>query len=244
MQNNSTKTLKRICELYGNLPGSLSKRAFFSPLCWDGSSTHQITSCYWQYVGSAWSHLHSPCRVSDVTVKCLVSEDCRLPCKFQPDGEVSVEWFRQDVMIYKFEHDDDDDDDNSSSEERGELEQFAGRISMFPALASRGNATLVLKRSGLKDRGPYRCHVKTSKGEHNANVILRVEGEFNLISVELVIFMVYSNYSLYLIHVCWRHSRKKILVQNNMTILFNYLFHDLMTWQYDLITTLSFKKIH
>lgn len=100
-----------------------------------------------------------------------------LPCRFQPDSEVNIEWFRQDAIVYKFEQDDDDDDDDDSSEEHVEHEQFAGRVSIFPPLVSRGNATLILRKSSLKDRGTYRCHVKTSKGEHNAKVILKVEGK-------------------------------------------------------------------
>uniref|UniRef100_A0A8D3AKW0 Ig-like domain-containing protein n=1 Tax=Scophthalmus maximus TaxID=52904 RepID=A0A8D3AKW0_SCOMX len=92
-----------------------------------------------------------------VTVTCSVSEDCVLPCSFPPAGEETVEWFRQDEHL--------------------DHQQLGGRASVFPHLISRGNATLILRRSGLKDRGTYRCHVRTASGEHNAKVILKVEGE-------------------------------------------------------------------
>lgn len=112
-----------------------------------------------------------------------------LPCSFQAGNKEIIEWFRQDVVIYKFERDkkkDDDDDDDSdedddSSEEHlehFEHEQLAGRATIVPHLISRGNATLILRRTVLKDRGTYRCHVNTTKGQHNAKVILKVEGEF------------------------------------------------------------------
>ena len=117
--------------------------------------------------------------VSDVLVTCRVSEECALPCNFQPGGEETVEWFRQDTVVYKFErNDNDDDDDESSSTEHVKHVQLSGRASVSARQVSHGNATLILRRSGLKDRGTYRCHVHTSEGEHNAKVILKVEGEF------------------------------------------------------------------
>lgn len=119
-----------------------------------------------------------------------MSEDCLLPCSFRPSSKDTITWFRQDVVVYKLERDDDndddddeddddEDDDDSSSKEHFEHEQLAGRASMFPRLLSRGNARLLLRRTGLKDRGTYRCHVTTSEGEHNAKVILKVEGELS-----------------------------------------------------------------
>lgn len=139
------------------------------------------------------------CNVSDVAVTCFVSEECTLPCSFKPDSKETVEWFRQNELVYKFkhetkvanhddsddsddddDHDDDHDDDEDSSEEHFEHEKVAGRASIFPHLISNGNATLILRSCGLKDRGTYRCHVKTSTGEHNAKVIVKVEGEFEM----------------------------------------------------------------
>lgn len=108
-----------------------------------------------------------------VTVACYVAEECVLPCRFKPDSEVNIEWFRQDVMILKVEQ----DEENNSSEQRVLQEQFAGRVSISAPLVSRGDATLILKKSSLKDRGTYRCQVQTSEGEHNAKVILKVGGE-------------------------------------------------------------------
>uniref|UniRef100_A0A3P8SJV5 Ig-like domain-containing protein n=1 Tax=Amphiprion percula TaxID=161767 RepID=A0A3P8SJV5_AMPPE len=133
-----------------------------------------ISSCYVTLTYFLWSCRHVP----DVTVTCFISEECFLPCSFQPGGEETVEWFRQDVVVYKFERSDDDDDsDSSSSKEHVEHDQLAGRASVSPHLVTRGNATLVLRRSSLKDRGTYRCHVHTKRGEHTAKVILKVEGE-------------------------------------------------------------------
>lgn len=137
-----------------------------------------------------WIGLATQDKTPDVAVTCLVSEECILPCSFQPGGKEIIEWFRQDVVVYKFEReeeDDDDDDeaDSQSSEEHYEHEQLAGRATIFPHLVSRGNATLILRSSGLKDRGTYRCHVRTSQGEHNAKVIVKVEAPIRGLSLEL-----------------------------------------------------------
>ncbi|XP_069562918.1 HERV-H LTR-associating protein 2 [Brachyistius frenatus] len=135
-----------------------------------------------------WISFASPDKTPDVTVTCLVSEECALPCSFQPGSEETVEWFRQDVVVYKFEQqsdDEDDEDDDGSSKEHLKREQLGGRASILPHLVARGNATLVLRRSGLKDRGTYRCHVRTSTGEHNAKVILKVEAPVRGLFLEL-----------------------------------------------------------
>lgn len=99
-----------------------------------------------------------------------------LPCSFQPGSKETIQWFRQDTLLYKFERKEDDDDDEDSKEQF-EHEKFSGRLSVIPHLISNGNATLVLRRSDLKDRGTYRCQVHTEEGKHNAKVILKVEGE-------------------------------------------------------------------
>lgn len=136
-----------------------------------------------------WISFATQDKTPDVTVTCFVSEECVLPCSFQPGTEETIEWFRQDVVVYKFEREDDDedddDDDDDSSEEHFEHEQLAGRASIFPHLISRGNATLIIRGSGLKDRGTYRCHVRTSKGVHNAKVIVKVEAPIRGLSLEL-----------------------------------------------------------
>ncbi|XP_034416463.1 uncharacterized protein hhla2b.1 isoform X2 [Cyclopterus lumpus] len=74
---------------------------------------------------------------------------------------------------------------SSEEEEPFEHEHFAGRASVSRQWISRGNATLILRRSGLKDRGTYRCHVLTLQGEHNAKVIVKVAAPIQGLSLEL-----------------------------------------------------------
>uniref|UniRef100_A0A3Q3JZ51 Ig-like domain-containing protein n=1 Tax=Monopterus albus TaxID=43700 RepID=A0A3Q3JZ51_MONAL len=146
-------------------------------------SATQIVACF-----LLWISLSTQEKTPDVTVTCLVSEECRLPCSFKPGSEETIEWFRQDVVVYKFKRDDDDDDDSdddSSSKEHFEHKQLTERVSVSPHLVSSGNAILTIRRSSLKDRGTYRCHVHTSNGEHNARVILKVEAPIRGLSLEL-----------------------------------------------------------
>ncbi|KAM6907984.1 CD276 antigen [Lycodopsis pacificus] len=142
-------------------------------------SAIQSWACFLLWIGLATQD-----KTPDVIVTCVVSEECVLPCSFQPGSKETIEWFRQDVMVYKFERED-GDGGNSSEEEHFENEQFAGRASVFPDLISRGNATLTVQRSGLKDRGTYKCRVHTSQGEHNAKVIVKVEAPIRGLFLEL-----------------------------------------------------------
>ncbi|KAK9527436.1 hypothetical protein VZT92_013999 [Zoarces viviparus] len=147
----------------------------------------QTWACFLLWIGFATQD-----KTPDVTVTCVVSEECVLPCSFQPGSKETIEWLRQDVIVYKFEREDgdggddgDSDGDDSSEEEHFDKEQFAGRASVFPDFISRGNATLTVRSSGLKDRGTYKCHVHTSQGEHNAKVTLKVEAPIRGLSLEL-----------------------------------------------------------
>ncbi|XP_077480236.1 cell adhesion molecule DSCAML1-like isoform X2 [Stigmatopora argus] len=97
-------------------------------------------------------------RMQDETVTCVVSEQCHLPCTFPPAPNSSVRWFRQDVLM---------------------------PAGAFPATVEDGNATLVLGEAGLKDRGTYRCHVRSARGEHDARVVLKVEAPVRGLTLEV-----------------------------------------------------------
>ncbi|XP_057680371.1 CD276 antigen-like [Corythoichthys intestinalis] len=110
-------------------------------------------------------------KTADETVTCLVSKECHLPCTFPPAPNTSVRWFRQDILMYSF------------GQTPGQNQ--TGRAAGFLQMIEDGNATLVLKEVGLKDRGTYRCHVRTSQGKHNAKVVLKVEAPVQGLSLEL-----------------------------------------------------------
>ncbi|XP_071370310.1 HERV-H LTR-associating protein 2 [Centroberyx affinis] len=131
-------------------------------------------ACFLLWISSATQD-----KTPDAHVTCVFSEECVLPCSFQPGGEEEVQWFRQDVMVYSFQRDDD------GSEEQSEHEHYSGRASLLPHLVSHGNATLVLRGCGPKDRGRYRCHVRNSAGVHEAHVVVKVEAPVRALTLEL-----------------------------------------------------------
>ena len=114
---------------------------------------------------------------------CVIAEDCSLPCSFPPSGHDAVRWFRQDVAVLSFlsagseeeEEGDDEDKEEDEGEERGQ--RYDDRASVSPEQVAHGNATLVLRDCGPKDRGRYRCHVTTPEGTHESHVLVKVEGE-------------------------------------------------------------------
>ncbi|MED6263794.1 hypothetical protein CHARACLAT_008295, partial [Characodon lateralis] len=128
-------------------------------------------ACFLLWISSATAE-----NTPDVVVTCFNSEDCALPCTFQPGRNETVEWFRQDALLYRF--------DRNSSKESFNPDQLAERASISPQQISDGNATLILRRSDPKDRGTYRCHVQTSGGRHKAKVILKVEAPIRRLFLE------------------------------------------------------------
>uniref|UniRef100_A0A087XD37 Ig-like domain-containing protein n=1 Tax=Poecilia formosa TaxID=48698 RepID=A0A087XD37_POEFO len=106
-------------------------------------------------------------RTPDVAVICFNSEDCALPCSFQPGQNETVEWFRQGALLYRF--------DRNSSKDTFKAPHLAGRVFVSVQQISNGNASLILRRSAPHDRGMYSCHVQTSGGQHTTKVILKVE---------------------------------------------------------------------
>ncbi|XP_029978583.1 programmed cell death 1 ligand 1-like isoform X2 [Sphaeramia orbicularis] len=140
-----------------------------------------------------WIGLATQNKTPDVHVTCIISEECILPCSFKPGSKEVIQWFRQDEMVYTFQHgggkekeeEEGDDSEDNSSEEQPEAKQLLGRASIFPHLVSRGNATLILRDSGPKDRGKYRCHVRTAEGEYNMNVIVKMEAPIRGLILQL-----------------------------------------------------------
>ncbi|XP_072515217.1 HERV-H LTR-associating protein 2 [Salminus brasiliensis] len=110
-------------------------------------------------------------KIPDVHVTCIYSEDCILPCSFpSSDDKVLIQWYQQEELIYSFQEDEAEPDDSS--------------ISLFTDEVSNGNASLLLKDSRTKNRGRYKCTVKTSKTVEESYVIVKVEAPISRISIE------------------------------------------------------------
>ncbi|TSK98513.1 HERV-H LTR-associating protein 2 [Bagarius yarrelli] len=129
-------------------------------------------------------------------VSCQYSKDCVLPCSFTPAGEEEIRWFRHDVLIYTHPH-------------RAKSLQDE-RTSVPAAELSAGNASLLLQRCMLSDRGRYRCQV--DEGEKNRRlllVVLKVEAPIRVVNLEITRLSGYeevkcSTYDVYPApHVFW-----------------------------------------
>ncbi|KAI5620014.1 hypothetical protein C0J50_20319, partial [Silurus asotus] len=108
------------------------------------------------------------CLLSDVTVTCQYSEDCLLPCSFTPSGEDEVRWFKQDVQIYP---------------QTPNMENYRASVSV-PEL-SLGNASILLHRCDLNDRGRYRCQVKKKERTDYSFVTIRVEAPIRSVDIQM-----------------------------------------------------------
>ncbi|KAJ3611093.1 hypothetical protein NHX12_021109 [Muraenolepis orangiensis] len=158
------------------------------------------------FVGSATQD-----KTPDTHVTCVISEDCALPCAFQPSSHEVIRWFRgsvHEVLVHSFrsadsaEEEDGEDEEEDKEDEEGAEDgeeddgedepgpqkrghHYDGRTSLFPEMVALGNATLVLKGCGPKDRGRYRCHVRTMAGIHESNVLVKVEAPLRILHMEL-----------------------------------------------------------
>ncbi|XP_062841215.1 HERV-H LTR-associating protein 2 [Trichomycterus rosablanca] len=107
---------------------------------------------------------------SDVHVTCQVSEDCVLPCSFEPSGNEKIHWYRQDVLIYS--HPDSSD-------------KSVDRTSMFTEQLDLGNASLLLHQCGPQNRGRYRCRVINGDKEKSSFIVVKVEAPIRSVNLKM-----------------------------------------------------------
>ncbi|KAK3541087.1 hypothetical protein QTP86_012745 [Hemibagrus guttatus] len=134
----------------------------------------------------------------DVHVTCQYSEDCILPCSFTPSGGEEIHWFRHDVLIYSHPQSTNWND-----------ERFTGRTSVLVGELSLGNASLLLQRCVLRDRGRYRCQVRTGGKKDDFFIVLKVKAPIRSVNLEITRLSGYeevkcSTYNVYPApHVFW-----------------------------------------
>ncbi|XP_076130470.1 CD276 antigen-like isoform X2 [Alosa pseudoharengus] len=102
------------------------------------------------------------CRIPELQVTCVISEDCVLPCTFTPTRNVLVRWYKQEVLVHSF---------LPSEGQQG----ADGKVSLFRDQVAHGNASLLLQHSSTADRGRYTCRVNSTGDADGSIVIVRVE---------------------------------------------------------------------
>lgn len=106
--------------------------------------------------------------LADANISCIISEDCILPCSFRPTGPVVIHWYKQQIPVHSYYY---------NKDQFGlQNKHFSGRTSLFNSQIPHGNASLLLRRVKMQDKGRYKCYTSTRKGNQEIFVNLGVRG--------------------------------------------------------------------
>ncbi|KAM9777195.1 uncharacterized protein ACB057_017617 [Neosynchiropus ocellatus] len=101
-----------------------------------------------------------------------------LPCAFPSGDDLLVHWMKdgsKTPVVHSYYKGQDQGDH--------QLEQFRGRTSLFHEQLSQGNASLLLERVRVPDRGRYTCYTSNSRGRQESFVNLEVEAPVTEVSI-------------------------------------------------------------
>uniref|UniRef100_A0A3B3Y2V0 Ig-like domain-containing protein n=1 Tax=Poecilia mexicana TaxID=48701 RepID=A0A3B3Y2V0_9TELE len=104
----------------------------------------------------------------DLNVTCIIHDDCVLPCSFRPTGTVVIHWYKQQIPVHSYYY---------HKDQFGlQNKHFSGRTSLFNSHIPQGNASLLLRRVKVQDKGRYKCYTSTRKGNQEMFVNLELKG--------------------------------------------------------------------
>uniref|UniRef100_A0A667Y9H1 Ig-like domain-containing protein n=1 Tax=Myripristis murdjan TaxID=586833 RepID=A0A667Y9H1_9TELE len=105
----------------------------------------------------------------EANVTCIIHDDCILPCSFRPTGTVVIHWYKQQIPVHSYYY---------HKDQFGlQNKHFSGRTCLFNSQITAGNASLLLRRIKVQDKGRYKCYTSTRKGNHETFVNLEVKGQ-------------------------------------------------------------------
>ncbi|XP_045080421.1 uncharacterized protein LOC123492194 [Coregonus clupeaformis] len=114
---------------------------------------------------------------SEAYVTCLFHEDCMLPCNFKPTGAVVIHWYKQQIPVHSYYY---------NKDQYGlQNKHFNGRTCLFNSQITHGNASLLLKRVKVQDKGRYKCYTSTRKGNQETFVTLGVKALIQSVRIEM-----------------------------------------------------------
>ncbi|KAF7701125.1 hypothetical protein HF521_002290 [Silurus meridionalis] len=114
----------------------------------------------------------------ETQVTCVFHEDCILPCSFIPTGAVVIHWYKQQIPVHSFYY---------RQDQFGlQNKHFSGRTSLFNLQIAHGNASLVLRKVKVQDRGRYKCYTSTRKGNQETFVNLSVKALIQMVKVDII----------------------------------------------------------
>lgn len=120
----------------------------------------------------------------ELTITCVSSEDCVLPCRFQYDGVgTRVMWLHEtgDVVFCKRYGNSSFINGPSKSPDR----RFKERTILQKDRVQEGNATLVLQNITPKDQGRYRCYTMTTIQDQESFIHLVVKAPVRKVNIQL-----------------------------------------------------------
>lgn len=104
----------------------------------------------------------------DTNVTCIVHDDCILPCSFRPNSTVVIHWYKQQIPVHSYYY---------NKDQFGlQNKHFSGRTCLFNSRIPHGNASLLLRRVKVQDKGRYKCYTSTRKVNQEIFINLEVKG--------------------------------------------------------------------
>ncbi|XP_070708690.1 CD276 antigen-like [Pempheris klunzingeri] len=120
-----------------------------------------------------------PVTEGDAEVSCVFMESCMLPCSFQGGDESVVHWIygtQGKTFVHSYY--------GSKDQLGGQDQHFRGRTLMFRDQISRGNASLQLMRVEVLDQGRYKCYTRTSNGNKDSFINLKVDAPVSKVDIQ------------------------------------------------------------
>ncbi|XP_035035078.2 uncharacterized protein LOC118122470 [Hippoglossus stenolepis] len=115
--------------------------------------------------------------IPDTNVTCLIQDDCILPCSFQPTSTVVIHWYKQQIPVHSYYY---------NKDQFGlQNKHFSGRTCLFNSHIPHGNASLLLRRVKVQDRGRYKCYTSTRKGNQEIFINLEVKALIQSVMMEM-----------------------------------------------------------
>uniref|UniRef100_A0A087YMW3 Ig-like domain-containing protein n=1 Tax=Poecilia formosa TaxID=48698 RepID=A0A087YMW3_POEFO len=113
----------------------------------------------------------------DLNVTCIIHDDCVLPCSFRPTGTVVIHWYKQQIPVHSYYY---------HKDQFGlQNKHFSGRTSLFNSHIPQGNASLLLRRVKVQDKGRYKCYTSTRKGNQEMFVNLELKAPIQSVTMEM-----------------------------------------------------------
>uniref|UniRef100_A0A3P8VN98 HERV-H LTR-associating 2a, tandem duplicate 2 n=1 Tax=Cynoglossus semilaevis TaxID=244447 RepID=A0A3P8VN98_CYNSE len=113
----------------------------------------------------------------DFNLTCIVQDDCILPCSFRPTGTVVIHWYKQQIPVHSYYY---------NKDQFGlQNKHFSGRTCLFNSHIPHGNASLLLRRVKVQDKGRYKCYTSTRKGNQEVFINLEVKAPIQSVMMEM-----------------------------------------------------------